>query len=315
MSTLDPTPNFGLHQWKGGAPGIGDPISRAEFNENFATIDDLARAVPCTSSTRPASPFAGMVIYETDTGKALVRNTANTAWLAISGVTVATTTGAVSSPSPGQIVHESNTRITYFRDSSGGGSWRTFGVPIVNDPTDITGPTNGQIVWSFTGFGLYVYKSSTSTWTPLTHDQYTTFRLGTSTSISNSAWTSVPFATAGEGSSQGISTSDNITWTFDQPGTWSVKVMLGNNSNQGFIGALIRGSNVDPFNVANSETYAFDSAPAIQTVAGMTLAADIRVATGGTRTVRCSCISTSASFSFPSSGPMRPRISFKWSPL
>jgi hypothetical protein len=35
--------------------------------------------IPCTSSTRPTS-YAGMVIYETDTGKVLVRNTTTSAW-------------------------------------------------------------------------------------------------------------------------------------------------------------------------------------------------------------------------------------------
>jgi hypothetical protein len=36
--------------------------------------------IPCTSSTRPASPYGGMVIHETDTGKTLIRNATTAAW-------------------------------------------------------------------------------------------------------------------------------------------------------------------------------------------------------------------------------------------
>lgn len=36
--------------------------------------------IPCTSSTRPPSPYGGMVIYETDTGRLLVRNAVTASW-------------------------------------------------------------------------------------------------------------------------------------------------------------------------------------------------------------------------------------------
>jgi hypothetical protein len=313
MSTGTPTPNFGLHQWAGGPPGVGDAISRDELNENFADIDSLARAVECTSVTRPSSPFPGMLIAETDTGKALVRNNANTAWLVITGITIATNTAAVSSPTAGQIVHESNTRLTYFRDASAG-AWRMIGgIPIVNSTSDITAPTNGQLVWSFTGFGLFVWKSSTSTWTPVSHDQYYTYRLGTNTTIGTS-WVSVPFATAGEGSNAGISTSDNITWTLNEAGIWSVRASFANTAAISLGGALFRGTVADPFNATNSEIYSTSFGGLTGGGSGVTMSADIRVATGGTRTVRCSALGSGAG-ALSSSGPSRPRISFNWSPL
>jgi len=43
----------------------------------------------CTSSTRPASPFDGQMIYETDTDRVLVWN--NSAWVQISGETISYT--------------------------------------------------------------------------------------------------------------------------------------------------------------------------------------------------------------------------------
>jgi hypothetical protein len=270
MSTT--TPNFGLTLPAGGPPGVGDPISRTQLNANWTLLDTLARAVPCTSTTRPSSPFPGQVIYETDTKVAYIRNAANTSWT----------------------------------------QW--YGVPTVSNTSDIAAPFNGQVVWSYTGFGMYVYKSSTTTWTPLTHDQYFTYRQGVTTSISNTAWTPVPFVNAGEGGSQGISTSDNITWTLNEPGVWTVGVTLVSNSNISFVAALYRGTINDPFNVANSEIYSMASCSPVQTVAGLTLTADIRVATGGSRTVRCTAIG-SATFSLVSSGPIKPRISFKWAPL
>lgn len=98
------TPNFGLPQWIGGPPGVGDPISRAELNQAFLDIDTLARAVPCTSATRPAITFAGLVIYETDTRLAYIRNTTDTSWLLIGGVPSVSSTASVSSPYTGQIV-------------------------------------------------------------------------------------------------------------------------------------------------------------------------------------------------------------------
>lgn len=309
------TTNFGLYA---PTPGTAEDVDLTALNGNWAKLDDLARAVPCTSGTRPSTPFAGQVIFETDTLKLRMRNTANSAWLTVASSVAEIT--SITRPTPpntggGMLQWETDTYRLIMRTAADTG-WRTVNqVPIVNNTSDITAPQNGQVVLSLTGFGLYLYKSSASAWIPLSHDQYYTFRLGTNTSVSNAAWTAIPFATAGEGSLAGISTSDNIQFTFNEPGVWSVSVMLGTNANQGFIGALIRGTVNDPFSATNSETYAMQSAPAIQTVAGVSLAADIRVATGGTRTVRCSAISTSAAFNLTNSGPMKPRISFRWSPL
>lgn len=120
MSTL--TPNFGLTQWIGGPPGVGDPISRAELNANFLAIDTLAHAVVCTSATRPGSPYAGQVIYETDTRLAYIRNTANTAWLLIGGIPSVSSTATVLSPYTGQVVFVT-TGNTFMRYT--GSAWTT----------------------------------------------------------------------------------------------------------------------------------------------------------------------------------------------
>lgn len=70
------------------------------------------KAFLCTSSTRPASgsSFPGMICFETDTFHVIVRNAANTAWLALSVSVTAptidyfTTTGATSWFKPSNMV-------------------------------------------------------------------------------------------------------------------------------------------------------------------------------------------------------------------
>jgi hypothetical protein len=62
-------------------------------NGNFTKLEDAAaHAVECTSITRPGAPDVGDIIFETDTGKLLVRG--NSAWdhvgTAIGGITLNT---------------------------------------------------------------------------------------------------------------------------------------------------------------------------------------------------------------------------------
>jgi hypothetical protein len=123
MSTLPNTTNFGLHQWKGGPPGTGDPISRTELNENFSLLDDLARMVVCTSGTRPSSPYPGQEIYETDTRFTYVRNTANTLWVMTGGIPSVSSTSAITSPYTGQVIFltTSNLLMRYT-----GSSWTPY---------------------------------------------------------------------------------------------------------------------------------------------------------------------------------------------
>lgn len=264
MSTT--TSRLGLRR-----PDGTDNISRAlDLNDNWNILDSAIGATDCLSTARPASPKPGMVIRETDTARLLVRNTANTAWVVVSGV------------------------------------------PIVNNTSDITAPTNGQVVWSFTGFGFWVWKSSTSTWVPLSKDDHYTLRKGTNTSI-GAGWTAVPFASTIEGTNQGISTSDNITFTLSAIGVWSVKATIIPHTNAACVAALYRGSaSVDPFNAGNTEIYSITSGSNTGSVGGVTVAADIRVDGGSTKTVRVSAFASGASLS--STDPDRSRLSFRWSP-
>lgn len=70
-------------------PVTGDDVDIDILNANFDAIDAAISSTPCTSSTRPASPFQGQIILETDTGKAFIRLGAS--WVQIPTVNAAGT--------------------------------------------------------------------------------------------------------------------------------------------------------------------------------------------------------------------------------
>lgn len=71
---------------------------------NGTSFVPYGNIVVCTSATRPATPFKGLAIYETDTDKLLVYTTATTGWVPpwnsawgyITGTTAITTTNSAS---------------------------------------------------------------------------------------------------------------------------------------------------------------------------------------------------------------------------
>ena len=70
-------------------PDGTDLVDIAVLNGNFDKIDAASGATICTSTTRPASPWNGQVIFETDTLNALVYRTATSSWAILGGSTVA----------------------------------------------------------------------------------------------------------------------------------------------------------------------------------------------------------------------------------
>lgn len=61
-------------------PTTGDFVDPTVLNANNAKTDAAAGAFPCTVATRPASPWHGQLIRETDTGRVYVRNTTAGTW-------------------------------------------------------------------------------------------------------------------------------------------------------------------------------------------------------------------------------------------
>ena len=81
---------------------------------NYVPNSRVSQAGVCTSTTRPATPYEGQVIYETDTNRVLVWDAS--AWVGISS-TLNPVTSLPSSPVDGQI-------IDYVADSTNGVVWR-----------------------------------------------------------------------------------------------------------------------------------------------------------------------------------------------
>lgn len=102
-------------------PDGTDPVSRVNhLNGNWELLDDAVGTITCTSGTRPATPYAGQLIYESDTRKIMVRNISNTSWTGpINGTPVVNTTADISSPYNGQTVFDlSAWSIKVFRSST-----------------------------------------------------------------------------------------------------------------------------------------------------------------------------------------------------
>ena len=72
-------------------PDGTDLVDIAVLNANADKIDAASGATICTSTTRPASPWNGQVIFETDTLNALVYRSSTSSWTTIGGSTVSAT--------------------------------------------------------------------------------------------------------------------------------------------------------------------------------------------------------------------------------
>lgn len=116
-------------------------------------------------------------------------------------------------------------------------------------------------------------------------------RTGTSTSITSS-WTSVPFATLAQGTMTGVSTSDNITYTLTA-GTWDIRAMLYPVSGVNMVASIHEGASASADDPGNTELYSIMAGFVISGVGGVTVLAQIFVATATTRTFRVSAAAAS----------------------
>lgn len=64
-------------------PDYSDNVDIADINSNMDDIDAAVGASVVTSGTRPASPFTGQVIYETDTASSFVYD--GSTWKSLGG--------------------------------------------------------------------------------------------------------------------------------------------------------------------------------------------------------------------------------------
>jgi len=101
-------------------PDGPDFVQRVQdFIDNWNKLDAAAGALICTSGTRPVAPFAGQVIFETDTDIARVWNSTDSRWDAL-GIIKCTSGTRPASPLAGDIIYETNTFNLLYRRS---GAW------------------------------------------------------------------------------------------------------------------------------------------------------------------------------------------------
>lgn len=108
-------------------PDGTDLVDIAVLNTNANKIDAAVGAFVCTSTTRPSTPYAGQIIYETDTDQSFVWDSATSTWnVLVPGATICTSASRPASPVPGQVIYETDTKLTYVYAS---GVW----APVVNE--------------------------------------------------------------------------------------------------------------------------------------------------------------------------------------
>jgi hypothetical protein len=139
-------------------PALADVVDVGNLNDNADSIDAAVGFTLCTNATRPASPWAGQVIFETDTGSSFVWD--GDSWEAAGGggggVTVAAT--APSPASDGDLWWNSNEGELYLYYNDGTSSqWVAAAGPSVT--VQSTAPTGyeGQLWLDDTDGSMYVY--------------------------------------------------------------------------------------------------------------------------------------------------------------
>lgn len=106
-------------------PAYADAADIAVLNQNFDDIDAAVGMRVVTSTTRPATPWNGQIIFETDTSYTLVWDSTGAAWKQIGGAAVVCTSSTrPASPLNGQLIYETDTRKLLVYNTSGA-VWRT----------------------------------------------------------------------------------------------------------------------------------------------------------------------------------------------
>lgn len=110
----------------------------------------------CTSSTRPANPYEGQVIFETDTNN--LRFWSGSAWESNKGAVISS--AAPSSPAAGDIWYDSDDGRAYvYYDDGTSAQWVEFGAPPVQ---------HGKILQAVSTLKTDTYTTTSSTFTTVT---------------------------------------------------------------------------------------------------------------------------------------------------
>lgn len=145
-------------------PAYADAADIAVLNQNFDDIDAAVGMRVVTSTTRPATPWNGQIIFETDTNYTLVWDSAGAAWKQIGGAAVVCTSSTrPASPLNGQLIYETDTRKLLVYNTSGA-AWRipflTYNVADFTALAALTGMVSGQTAFVVEGDVTMMYDGT-----------------------------------------------------------------------------------------------------------------------------------------------------------
>ena len=138
--------------------GTGEPFQVAQYNAAVNTLDGAVGFTICTSSTRPATPWAGQPIFETDTALSLVWD--GDSWEAAGGggggVTISAT--APAAPAVGDLWWDSvNGELYVYYDDGTSSQWVAAAGPSVTVASVAPTGYEGQLWLDDTDGSMYVY--------------------------------------------------------------------------------------------------------------------------------------------------------------
>lgn len=146
-----PTTRYALNKIVLGSDNVDVVV---DFNNNWDAIDLKLGTQVCTSSTRPASPVQGQLIYETDT--TLTRVYKGATWQT-AGVGVCTSSARPANPIQGDIIYETDTFVTRVYSGS---AWRTVGNSTSLSSALPANPIQGDFTYCTDNGGEAYYSGS-----------------------------------------------------------------------------------------------------------------------------------------------------------
>ena len=145
-------------------PDYADAADIAVLNQNFDDIDNAVGMRVVTSTTRPATPWNGQIIFETDTNFTLVWNSTGSTWKPIGNAAIVCTSSTrPASPLNGQLIYETDTRklLVY---STAASAWRIpfleYSVADFTALAALTGMVSGQTGFVVEGDVTMMYDGS-----------------------------------------------------------------------------------------------------------------------------------------------------------
>jgi hypothetical protein len=145
-------------------PTTGDFVDVSTLNTDFDKIDDAIGTTAATSGARPASPFAGQLIRESDTRKVRVWNPTQATWDPVTGTFVGTSGARPATPSDGMLYRETDTRrLAVYNGTST--AWETInGAFVCTSGTRPGVLFDGMIIRETDTRRVYIWNATQSAW-------------------------------------------------------------------------------------------------------------------------------------------------------